>query len=334
MSAMLTTTDDARLEQAVSMSSPMWRMLTSLSAYVQREWSERGPGGLWHVFVLYCGVLCRWSAHRDMVRVMSGPSTQAVRDAFPRLEYRYTLPYLSLHFQRKERYEMLKAHYALVNQMLTPDFARQVLADTLRVWQTEVDGHALSVVFKGHCLRTRHREGELTLAFTMDGVTLYELSFSLIRAASVKGVPKAWHNSTEHVAYLGRVQGAPGQYELIRQATKLCGEVAPPDLLMTAMAGLASALGINTLVGVDNESSISHENIRGAGTSFDYAEFWGRYNAVVADNGHAVIRLPYLEKPIAAIASRHRKRTLLKREYKKALADQSHQVLAGFLIKP
>lgn len=59
---------------------------------------------------------------REVVRVLSGPSTQVVRAAFPRLAYRYTLPCLPLHFGRAARYDMLKTHCSLVNQRLVPAF--------------------------------------------------------------------------------------------------------------------------------------------------------------------------------------------------------------------
>jgi uncharacterized protein VirK/YbjX len=328
------TSDDADLAHSGTKRRTPWQLAGALVAYVQREWAERGPMGLWRACMRYGGVLRRWPAHRALVRVMSGPSTRAVRDAYPRLEYRYTLPYLSLHFQRRQRYEMLRAHYALVNARFTPEFARQVLAGTLCLWSQSLQGREASIVFKGHCLQTRHREGELTLAMLMDGVSLYELSFSFIQMASIADTDSAAGRSSAYVAYVGRVQGAAGQYERIRLATKCCGEVAPPDLLMSALAGLLAAMGIHTVVGVDNDSSISHETIRSAETNFDYSAFWARYGAVLAEGRHAVMQAPFADKPIAAIASRHRKRTLLKREFKQALSAQAQQVLAAYLTQP
>lgn len=125
----------------------------------------------------------------------------------------------------------------------------------------------------GLCLQTRHREGEPSLEFNVDGVGVCNLSFALIRSASVQAGKPALMCRSQYAAYVGRVQGAPGRYALIRHATKRCGPVAPADMLMAAAAGLLAALGIDTLTGVDQESSISHETIRRSGTTFDCAAF-------------------------------------------------------------
>jgi uncharacterized protein VirK/YbjX len=307
--------------------------LWALAAYVHREVSGHGWLALWRKFTLWCGVLWRWAPHREMVRVMSAPGTQMARAAFPRLEYRYTLPYLSLHFGRAARYDMLKTHYSLVNQRLVPAFMQTVVDGGLCLWRSEAEGQALQVRLKGLCLQTRHSEGELTLEFNVDGVGVYNLSFALIRSVSVQPTEPVLAGRSEYAAYVGRVQGVPGQYELIRHVTKSCGEVAPPDMLMAAAAGLLAALGIDTMVGVDKESSISHETIRRSGTTFEYAAFWTRYQAAFLEGGHALITLPFVEKPITDIPSRHRKRTLFKRELKKGLADQVQQVVQTYLVR-
>jgi uncharacterized protein VirK/YbjX len=303
--------------------------LDSPLAYVRRELTQRGVSGLLRVVGRFLGVAFRYPAHRAIVRVINGPSTRAVCEAFPRLAYRYTLPYLSLHFDRDMRYDMLRTHYALVNEALSPAFVAKVLAGALCVWHKQADGHALAVHVKGPCAVTRHREGEMTLAFQLDGEVLYELSFAFVRAAAL--LPGQARST--HAIYVGRVQGLPGQYERIRQVTKVCGEVAPPDVLMAGLAGLARALGIQHIVGVDNHNNISHETIRRSRTSFEYAELWGRYNARFIEGGHAVMDLPFAEKPITDIAARHRKRTLLKREFKKGLADQVQAAMRPYLLQ-
>ncbi len=309
------------------------RPLAKLLAYIGREWRERGLNGLWLALLRLGGVLMHLPEHLRLVRVLSHPASRDVAAYFPRLAYRYTLPYLSMQFARDQRYDMLLAHYTALNQRFTPSFMPCVLAGAVHVWRANMDGHELTVSFKGPCLRTRHREGELTLVMQVDDVAVFEVSFAFVPAAAVSGSPSRPGGQAELVIYVGRVQGLPGQYERIRQATKLCGEVAPPDVLMAGLAGLARALGIHQILGVDNDSNISHETIRRSRTSFEYAEFWGRYNARFIEGGHAVMDLPFAEKPLTDIAARHRKRTLLKREFKKTLADQVQAAMGSYLLK-
>src|SRR5690606_28574972 len=105
---------------------------------------------------------------------------------------------------------------------------------------------------------------------------------------------------------------------------KACQDIAPPDLLMSAVAGMAGALGIRMIGGVGIEHSISSESIQQSNMSFDYTAFWDRYQGKKTTGGHHLIALPFPEKPIQAIAAKHRKRTLLKREFK-------HQITASAL---
>jgi len=307
--------------------------LAKLLAHVGRELRERGVNGLWQASLRLGGVLLRLPEHLRLVRVLSHPASQSAAAYFPRLAYRYTLPYLSMHFGRDQRYDMLLAHYRVLNQRFTPSFMPCVLAGAAQVWRTNMDAHELTVSFKGPCLRTRHREGELTLVMQIDGIAVFEMSFAFVPASSVSGDASRPGAQPDLAIYVGRVQGLPGQYERIRQATKVCGEVAPPDLLMAALAGLARALGIRHIAGGNNDNNISHETIRRSSTSFEYVEFWGRYNARFIEGGHAVMDLPFAEKPITDIAARHRKRTLLKREFKKSLADQVQAAMSPYLLK-
>jgi uncharacterized protein VirK/YbjX len=318
---------------AVSVGQALWRLPSQLFAYVRRELSERGLAGLFRTVVLFAGVLRHWPQHRALISVLKGAATRPVWDAYPRLEYRYTLPYLSLRFERQARYDMLKAHYAVINAYFKPSFSRDVLSESLCLWHGHAHEVDLAIFLKGHCLKTRHREGELTLVFKMDHISLYELSFTFIRMASMAGVNVPDLAPSDYVAYVGRVQGAPGQYERIRQATKACGEVAPPDMLMAALAGLAAVLDVRALLGGSEEDNISRETILRSETTFAYADFWARYSAKASDQGHAVMLLPFEEKPIVAIASRHRGRTLRKRELKQAVATQSAQAIPVYLIK-
>lgn len=275
-----------------------------------------------------------WRQHQELVRVIDQPGTRPVRVQFPRVQYRYTLPYLSTSLDWEERRSALASHYAFVNKVFAPEFSMRVLADTMEIWrQTAEDGRVLSVSVQGLCPVTRHREGELTLCFKVDGEPIYRISFSIVQGSALNLDRARSSGCSHHVLYVGRVQGASGSMADIRQVTGLLGDIAPQDLLMSVLLGVGSALGINTVIGVSDETCVSYETIAKSDSSFSYAHFWAKYGAQALPGGHNLVSLPLQEKPISEIASKHRKRTLRKREFKREVAAQCEAALRAMMLR-
>lgn len=306
----------------------VWRS----SSVLQEKFEERGLAGLSSGLLRALGIALTWRQHQELVRVIDQPCTRAVRAQFPRVQYRYTLPYLSTSLVWEERWAALKSHYAFVNEAFLPEFSTRVLADTLEIWhQPTEDGRRMSVSVQGLCPVTRHREGELTLCFKVDGSPIYRISFSVVRCAALNLDRATTLACSTHILYVGRVQGASGAMDEIRKVTGLLGDVAPQDLLMSVLLGVASALGINAVIGVSDETCVSHETIAQSDSSFSYAHFWAKYGARSLARGHNLVSLPLQEKPISEIASKHRKRTLRKREFKREVAMQCEAALRAMM---
>lgn len=279
-----------------------------------------GLGRLWQI---------AWH-FQDHLRLLDVLRSAHVRDIFrqePRLAYRYTLPYLASNFDRGTRLELLMAHYRFMNERLGAMFCQGVVQGSLVPWRAEQQGHDFSIHVSGPCASTGHREGELTLTLRMDAADVYKVSFSIVRAESLSlaHVPA----QEAHTLYIGRVQGTVGAFEQIRTATKACHDIAPPDLLMAAVAGVAGALGIGRIMGVGIEHSISSESIKRSDMSFDYTAFWDRYMSCQTADGHHLMHLPFPEKAIQSIAAKHRKRTLVKREFKRQIAESTQACIRG-----
>lgn len=296
-------------------------------AFIKDKFKEHGFAGLMSSLSRFGGVLLTWRQHQALVKVIDQPHTRAVRARFPRVQYRYTLPYLSMSLDWQERWSALKSHYAFVNAVFGADFSQRVLDDRLEIWHREQDGHLLSVHIQGLCPVTKHREGELTLCFKMDGLPIYKMSFSFIRWGDLNLNDLAGTVPVEHAMYIGRVQGVSGAMESIRLATGLLGDIAPQDLLMSVLFGLASALNIRKVIGVSDETCVSCDTIAVSDSSFSYKQFWDRYNGLLLSGGHVLVSLPLAEKPLSEISSKHRKRTQRKRDFKKQVAAQSEQAL-------
>jgi uncharacterized protein VirK/YbjX len=191
-------------------------------------------------------------------------------------------------------------------------------------------GHRFSITIIGPC---PHREGDLRLVMKMDEKPIYKISFSIIPCRTAEEICKA--NDCElskNLIYVGQVQGYAGAFDLIREATKICHETAPPDMLMAALAGMASALDIQVIAGVGFENNLSTPNISTSHATFDYNDFWGRYHGIKSEQGHHIIGLPFFEKEISLVKAKHRKRTLTKRGFKQQINERAKNSMSHMVL--
>jgi uncharacterized protein VirK/YbjX len=303
----------------------MMNPLTGAVALVRKEVEAKRGMGLGNTLLRMLSVLWYAGQHREVVEAVSAPHTRDLLKTYSRAVYRYTLPYLSMRFDRKTRQQMLVGHYDFVNKGLHAAFFRSVLADSMLLWQREIEGSVFSIGVGGPC---PHREGDLTLVLKMDGCPLYRIAFSVIKARLLK----VDAGGASHVLYVGQVQGYPDRFTQIRQATRLCRDVAPADLLMAGLAGLASALGITMVAGVGAEDSLSYKNLIELNTSKSYADFWEKFSGIRTEGGHYLLALPLAEKPLSQVKSNHRGRTMAKRELKKSIADEAEAVMRPLVL--
>ena len=295
--------------------------------HLKAKLSEQGWAGLASGLMRMGGVMLTWGQHQALLNVIDQPRTRAVRLAFPRMQYRYTLPYLSTSLGWHERWSAQISHYAFVNKFFSSDFSRQVLEGSLELWRVQVEDQVMVVRVQGLCPVTRHREGELTLCVEMAGAPIYKMSFSIVQLSGLN-VPVG---RSSHALYVGRVQGVSGAMDAIRQASTLLGDVAPQDLLMAVLSGLAGALNIDTVLGVSDGTCVSRDTIAQSGSSFCYGQFWARYAGQVLEGGHHRMSLPFAEKPLNEIAAKHRKRTQRKRDFKRQVAADCERAFRAML---
>lgn len=305
----------------------MMNPLAALLAKVRYEIEGKRGLGVGNTCLRMLSVAWHAGQHKEVVQAISGAHTRDLLKTYSRAVYRYTLPYLSTRFDRTERQQMLISHYDFVNTSLRALFFQRVLGDNMTLWQREIEGSVLSIGVAGPCL---HREGDLTLVFKMDGCRLYRIAFSLIKAPLLKVQADA--GASGHVIYVGQVQGYPECFTQIRQATRLCRDVAPADMLMAAMAGLGSALGITLVAGVGVEDSLSYKSLVELNTSKGYSDFWEKFQGMTPEGGHYMLPLPLAEKPLAQVKANHRGRTLAKRELKKGISDEAEAMMRPMLL--
>lgn len=296
--------------------------------------SAKGLRGLVSTAFRLLVVGLTYPAHRSVVAAISQNSTRRVIKIYPRIVYRYTQTYLASNIKRVRRLEMFRGHYEFINDRFDSFLFDQLLDDALMLWSAERDGHWVSVSLSGPCMRTLHREGDLTLTMNMDDMRLYSLAFSIVPTASLELECLPVRPQANHAIFVGLVQGASGNFEAMHQCTKACNDIAPQDILMTALAGMASALAIDTIVGVDDTTHISRNSLVSSAASFNYSLFWERYGACISQQRHHVMSVPFREKPIQQIPAKHRGRTLNKRAFKVAVFDSASSVMHYRMRRP
>ncbi|RZI85610.1 MAG: DUF535 domain-containing protein [Rubrivivax sp.] len=298
--------------------------------FVKKELAAKRGLGIVNTCFRMLSVLAHPGQHWQVMQAIGGAHTKGLLKAYPRAVYRYTLPYLSMNFDRAERQRLLKGHYDFLNTALSASFYERVMDDAMVLWEQEIQGNLFSISVSGPCM---HREGDLTLVFKMDGCAVYRIAFSLVASPLLKLNPQFQQNISRHIVYVGQVQGYPGGFEHLRQATKQCRDVAPADLLMAAVAGLAGALGITMVAGVGYENSLSYQNLLKLKSNFSYADFWEKHHGIRSEGGHYILQVPLAEKPIQQVKANHRGRTLLKRELKKQVTDEAERVMRPLVLK-
>lgn len=272
--------------------------------------------------------------HQAIVKTIARPQTRQILHIFPQVVFRYTAPYLSEKITLKRRRDMLKGHYAFLNDAFSSDFFPTVINEHLCLWGALIEGKFISIQLSGPCLITKNREGDLTATVEYEGRIACKIGFSIVPISTLPPLPASGQNAASHMLFVGQVQGQLREFELIKEVTKLCQDISPLDLLMSAVEGFSAALGADFVVGVSqaNNVSFNDEALAVANSHFNYSEFWHRYNGVENSDGDFWIRMPLEAKPIHLIAANHRGRTLRKRAFKQQVSEQTRSVIEGYML--
>lgn len=268
-------------------------------------------------------LLLRRQAHQSVVEALEGHQTRALLQKYPRAVYRYTLPYLSMAVPRARRLDMFRGHYEFLNANLLDGVFERIIQQGVNLWSTRVGEDDLILRLGGPCLETLHREGDLSVQLLVNGEPIAKAAFSVVPMHALPLPPVKVPAYVKHAIYVGQIQGQSGRFEDIKALTKACNDISPLDLLVTGITGFAAALRCEHLVGVSQENNVSFndETFSVSKGFFNYSMFWEKYSQERNADGDFWISVPVEEKPISQIKANHRRRTLVKRQYKRDMSD-------------
>jgi hypothetical protein len=299
-------------------------VLGLLLDFLIKESKAPGSLGFWSMAGRLLMVLLQWPRHAAVLNAARSTHDKALVHAYLKVACRPTLPYLSSNFTTQERLSLLQAHDRFVRTRLGAELFSRLAAKPVVLWAQEMNGSNCAISLGGPC---PHREGGLSLIFTVDDVPLYKSAFSFVNSSTLDFSQNMLAGRNTPLIYVGQVQGFPGQYEAIRAVSKKCHDVTPADMLMAALLGVAAAFDVSFLAAVKPEYCLSRERMQQKSGSFDYAAFWQGHWGALEGPGHYLLPLPLQEKPLSEIKSNHRGRTMAKRTFKRDIALQAEAAL-------
>jgi uncharacterized protein VirK/YbjX len=241
-------------------------------------------------------------------RLTRGPAAELVRRDRS-LTRKYVAPYLARSFNHVERRRILLFHNDYLGRNLNALFFKEAGRPNRPIWSSSKGGRSQEIWMKANDLLGG--EGDLTLVFAGDGTPLYELSFSLAPKAGECG-PAAM--------LIVRIQGARGRLAEIRRATLDCGDISPAHLLLSAAEGVATALGVSTILGIGNEEQLSKSSVDKAGCLFDYDAFWSSQGGRPR-RGWFLFEAPFDPRPLLETPAHNRRHKRRKRRIKAAVKE-------------
>lgn len=255
--------------------------------------------------------------HISVLRVLAHPQSAALMRKYPMLTFRYLGNYVALGLSPAVRRSIFLTHFQFLQRRFDRGFLAAMDASPMTIWRKVLGQRAFDIALA----LNDTIEGNLVLLFRMDGLVVYRMMFVFAPGAD-------FDLPDETVILVSAVQGAP-DFDRVRLATRTCCDVQPAHLLMSALGALAEVSGVATLLGLHESRQLFRASVR-----FAYGRFFEIYGEELPEQRIFLIPVPYLEKPLAAIETSHRKRTLRKRHFKAAVQREMAEVLRGHLAAP
>jgi uncharacterized protein VirK/YbjX len=264
--------------------------------------------------------LCRLDIHRRYV------ASDVGADAFHHLSHR---EYLSRHLALSERVACVLDHYRFEDLAFNQHYKDKVYHQPgLCLWQHTVDGHACSI-----WLRASQRylgEGDLNLVLCLGDHPLHRIGFSWV-SGCVAGLPRAI------TPFIARNQGRWQDDQtdtLLATFESIFPHNSPAYFCAAAMQGLALAVDAPQLLCVRSELALSFDPDARRGYPGAYDSFWDAFEGTRTHPHCHVIPVPFQFKDIGELASKRRKRALMRRTWWAAVGEAASTTLRQHLARP
>ena len=226
----------------------------------------------------------------------------------PRFGFKFlTDNYLVRGFSTSECASCYLHHYKRLHSLLPDRLLRQILQEevTLHAIPDGSDRFALTLGLS----RPYDNEGELTLRLRVDGDIVYVLSFTIVPGEVVE-------STVSEALLITRLQGIKGCYQQIGVAIRALHEVAPNRLLLSALQGIAEAIGVRAIAAVPARRQTSYKNAAASAFKNEYDNLFSELGFSMSATGFFTSDVPCNQKPLTSIKRGHRLRAKKRRAFK------------------
>jgi len=251
-------------------------------------------------------------------------------DVFHHLSHR---DYLAKGLSLRQRVRCVATHYRFEDSAFDDAYRQAVYRDGgLPLW-THAGPEGCCAIRLEMAPRLS-AEGDLMLVASLDGVTLHRLSFSWVEgrlAGAAAALPPPL------LPFVVRNQGHRADHaEAVQAFERAFPHNSPSFFCFAALQGIAQALGMDQVLAVAAARQCAHgggnggSNLSHLGNAYD--GFWRVLGGVETDHGYR-IALPFHVKPLAEMASRHRKRAAGRRAHWQAIGDAARLALQPHIVR-
>lgn len=262
-------------------------------------------------------LLTNLTTHRRVSKILALPKFANLTDKHPTLPFVYLGNlYLKQQFTSSDRCSAFMHHYNYLHAKLPENILGRILFEEVTLWEESVEMHQYSLVLSfSHPVRN---EGELSISFSVDGIKVFLLSFTIVPGCLV-GL------QVETAFLISRMQGVRGHFQQIRLATKAFNEVSPSLLLIAALQGLADAFNIQYSAAVCAADQICNSEPESIEFKAAYDEFWISLGATKDMSNVFHIPFPLPEKSLKSIKQKYRSRVKAKRQIRQQVTGKVRQ---------
>jgi uncharacterized protein VirK/YbjX len=172
--------------------------------------------------------------------------------------------------------------------------------------------------------RPYDNEGELTLCLRVDGEIVYVLSFTIVPGRVVE-------RTDADALLITRLQGVKGCYRQISDATRTLHDVAPAQLLLAALQGVANAFDIRVIAAIPGDRQISYRKATASAFKVSYDDLFAGLGFSKNATGFFSSAVPIDQKPLTSIKRGHKLRTREKRAFKQQIQFACAAFLDNFV---
>jgi uncharacterized protein VirK/YbjX len=231
----------------------------------------------------------------------------------PKTKVYYLFSYLSSSLNTRNKLKIIEYHYAFLQSHFPFHTIQKIYTGGLILWSEIRDSNNFEITIVSPT--PFEREGPLMINFNMNGISLYCLAFAF-SPGECFGVEK------NTIIFISRLQGTKRRLKEISLSTKSFGENKPSALLVSIAEGMALAMGIHAIVGICTENQVACVNTE---STRKYERFWETFESTKINSGDYYLEVPIKNKDLSLIISKHRRRTLKKREIRKEICRKVYR---------